>query len=441
MTDTNKTPTVPTESGLSALHGATEVLCQVSKQDYNRPFADEFVDRSETTQKSQTTSRPLQSSIRPAETVIKDIGLCRREKYSVKTLLKEFSCYDLASFEGFDREEVIQKQEQCENLVEELSNLPTESGALIAEECTIEEINELTKDNPDLQVVNNSDSFPIPKEKKPPVKSKYGGQKLEEPLQCSKCRYTTYYKRNFQTHQEVHEKREARVYHCKESGCTAEFKTRKEYKLHGPKAHKAFICDNCGLRCSSKSALRDHMARHQMRLDHKCPYCQRGHNTKADLRNHVRFAHLFNISYPCELCGMTFQRKFSLKEHLLTHSDTYNYPCTICDKKFKTNSYLKSHISVVHERVRLRCSYCPADFERNYKLHNHIENTHGIQVRFVCDVCVLTFQSQEKLDSHRARHNNPHELECGRCLSGFQSKDLLASHLCITYSFKNASNK
>lgn len=56
-----------------------------------------------------------------------------------------------------------------------------------------------------------------------------------------------------------------------------------------------------------------------------------------------------------------------------------------------------------------------------------------VQTRFVCDVCVQAFDSQEKLDSHKARHASPKELECATCLVVFPSADRFDGHLCITY--------
>ncbi|KXJ72824.1 hypothetical protein RP20_CCG017182 [Aedes albopictus] len=390
------------------------------------------------------------------KTVIKDLGLCRRSRYGVRDLLKEFPRYDLASFQGFDAQEVknekqndkdnfsdgekelapdevIPKQEIEKDLVEELANYPVESSMIYAEECTVEELNELTKVNPDLLVMDSSNNYPTFKKEKPPAKSKYGGKKLDQPLQCPKCRYSTPYQRNFETHQEVHKKREARVYACKHPGCTEVFNTRSEYKRHGPMAHKAYICDHCGLKMSTQSELKNHLARHLHKLEHPCPYCERRHNTKTDLRNHIRYMHLSRVGYQCKICQSSFSRKYIMEEHMATHSNTYAYPCTLCDKKFNVKKYLKSHISTVHERNRLPCRYCSITYDRNYKLNNHIESAHGIQVRFVCDVCVMTYNSQDKLDVHMARHNQPHEMECGRCLTAFTSKDLLDSHPCITY--------
>ncbi|XP_021695192.1 zinc finger protein 714-like [Aedes aegypti] len=364
------------------------------------------------------------------QTVIKDLDLCRKDSFSVEDLLEEFPRYDMAFSEDGVLKQEIPNQDQGESFAEELPNLPIDTGTIYAEECTIEELQELTKDNPDLLVTDSSDDYPVFKKNKPPIKSKYGGRKLDKPLQCPKCPYSTYFKRNFHTHQEVHKKRETRVYACKEPGCTEVFKTYRKYKRHG---HQTFICDNCGLRCASKASLKGHLARHAMKLEHKCPYCRQGYNTKEDLRLHVRHQHLGTISYSCEICEMSFNRKSIRDGHLLTHGKSLDFPCTMCDKKFKTHKYLQKHINGVHKKLQFTCSYCNADFRTTYLRNNHIECVHGIQTRFVCGVCVQTFDSQDKLDSHRARHENPHDQECGKCLAVFTSKDLLGSHQCITY--------
>lgn len=360
-------------------------------------------------------------------TVIKDLDLCRKDNYSVVDLLREFPRYDLASFEG-----LVIKEEELDNEPEHVAELPLESDVTFIEESTLAELTELVN-NPDLLVTDSSDDYPIFKKIKAPIKSKYGGKKLDKALQCPQCRYSTFYKRNFQTHQKRHQKQEDRVYPCKEPGCTEVFNTNAEYRRHMPIAHKSLICDNCGLRCATQNALNTHMARHQMKLEYECPYCQRRHNTKSDLRTHIRWRHLTKKVFPCEICGMSFHRKSIRDEHLLTHSTVYAVSCTICDKKFKAEKFMRKHISVVHEKVRMNCSYCTANYQSIYKLNNHIESAHGVQRRFVCDVCVQTFSSREKLDSHRARHDNPHELECATCLAVFNSKDQIGDHSCITY--------
>ncbi|XP_065082092.1 zinc finger and BTB domain-containing protein 24-like [Ochlerotatus camptorhynchus] len=346
--------------------------------------------------------------------VIKDLDLCTVDDYSVEDLLDEFPQY----------------KHSAKDLLEDVN---PKSDVIYAEECTPDELNELTKDCPILLETDSSDDYPIFKQLKPPIKSKYGGRKLETPLECQKCNFKTYYKRNLQTHQQKHVKREIRRYPCKDPGCTEVFNTIRMYQRHSSVAHKSFVCDICGLRCSSKNSLKSHMDRHLNKFEHVCPYCQRGHNTKGDLRNHIKFAHSDDCTFPCKICGLIFRRKTILNKHILSHSDTLNVACKLCDKKFKRNHSLIQHVKIVHDMIRLPCSYCSNAYQTTYKLKEHIESVHGVQTRFVCDVCVQVFDSQEKLDSHKARHDDPKELECATCLVVFPSADRFDNHMCISY--------
>lgn len=175
------------------------------------------------------------------------------------------------------------------------------------------------------------------------------------------------------------------------------------------------------------------MARHLNKLEYACSYCQQRYNTNTDLRLHVRVVHLAVKKYACETCGMTFRKKATRDEHAAMHSDVYAFECSQCDKKFKRKLLLSNHVNYVHERIRSACPHCDKDFRTSYILNNHIETVHGIKTRFVCDICVVTYSTQEQLDSHRARHDNPKELECPTCLILFPSNDQLGDHLCITY--------
>ncbi|XP_065082096.1 zinc finger protein 714-like [Ochlerotatus camptorhynchus] len=354
--------------------------------------------------------------------VFKDLDLCTVDDYSVQDLLDEFPQY----------EDNAPLAEHVKVQVNDLEDVNPDSDT---EEChsTFDELNESSKGFPVLLETDSSDDYPILKKMKLPVKSKLEGTTLDPPLKCQKCNFKTYNKHNLQTHQKIHVKRETRRYPCKDPGCTEVFKTIRMYRRHSLMAHKAFVCDICGLRCSSKTYLKSHMARHLNKFEHVCPYCQKGHNAKSDLRNHIAWNHTNERKYPCEICGLIFRRKPILDEHILTHSDTLNYACTICGKKFRRNQNLKKHIKVVHDMVRLQCSYCPNTFQTTYKLKDHIESVHGIQTRFLCDICVQLFDSQEKLDIHRVRHDNPNELECPTCLVLFPSGDRLGNHMCITY--------
>ncbi|KXJ72825.1 hypothetical protein RP20_CCG017183 [Aedes albopictus] len=388
--------------------------------------------------------------------VIKDLGLCRLNSYTVDDLIDEFPLYDLATFEGFvikqeneeEAEEVPDQVEViCEEVKVELNDFPVDLGAIYAEECTAEEVKELTMDNVDVMLVE-----PKAIEKKTVVKKKrqrpvqkiddgqpkkvrklYGGRKGKELKKCEKCDYHTYYAKSFRSHQMTHERKENRVYRCKHPNCTEEFKTSAESYRHSTVKHKSHICETCGQACSTKYALASHMERHLKLYEYACTYCEKKKPTKRDLDFHIRRRHLNAVQYHCKTCAMVFNIKTTLDEHERTHGDAYDFHCTQCDKKFKRQKALARHIRKVHENFRVSCPHCDNTFSSAYNLNNHIECAHGIQTRFVCDICVLTLLSQEKLDLHRAQHLRPHELQCGTCLSVCMDQQQMADHLCITY--------
>nr|XP_029732457.1 zinc finger protein 184-like [Aedes albopictus] len=405
--------------------------------------------------------------------LIQDLDLCNLNDYCADDLVDEFPSYDLASFEGFSGEEdkMVQELQQCEVLEPELLTLPIKTEMMFDEEIIADDIDEFNSnikheeesvvmdeylqskkpkpkytektfdtagDNHELNsdIEHQEESVPTdmdPQTKKP-SRPKYTGKTFDEPLQCTKCPFSTHFQAPFRAHEKVHEKREScKSYACKAPGCSEVFNNWDDFRRHGPVAHKRFICDICGLKCSAKRALKDHMARHQGKQEHICSYCQRGHNTDTDLRKHIQIMHLRVANYLCDTCGVAFRKKANRDEHQLGHSDVYGFPCQQCDKKFKKKPQLTKHINLVHEKVRVPCPHCNHEFQTFYLLSNHIELVHGIQTLFVCDICVSTFRSQDALDSHRARHDNPHELECARCLILFKTRELLDDHLCISY--------
>lgn len=56
----------------------------------------------------------------------------------------------------------------------------------------------------------------------------------------------------------------------------------------------------------------------------------------------------------CEICNKEFRRKYSLKEHLLTHNVNRPYVCNVCDKGFVRKDHLTRH-SKIHKRNKYVC--------------------------------------------------------------------------------------
>lgn len=377
--------------------------------------------------------------------LLKDLELYSRgNNVGVQELIDEFPSYAIASMPDDVWEENVTHEKPFQPPVIdieadiEMDERSTESGMILEliEEITVKSPSASVRQNfkyGEKNSIDNTTAKVANTETVLKQNLKYGGKKSEHPIQCDKCKFSTYYPQNMRNHHLVHKKRESRIYRCKEEGCTESFDTIKLYRSHLNVVHKDFVCEICGFKSSTKSHLRVHRERHLDCKNFRCPYCNVNKNTRSDLRTHIKHSHEAIGNYPCDVCGLEFKRKTIRDDHLLTHSNVYNFPCGLCDKKFKNRAALKKHKKCVHERIKLQCDYCSRAYNTPYKLNDHIESVHGVQKRFPCDICVHNFESLEKLDDHKQRHVNPQELQCGICLGVFTLKALMTDHLCITY--------
>ncbi|EAT46047.1 AAEL002739-PA [Aedes aegypti] len=258
------------------------------------------------------------------------------------------------------------------------------------------------------------------------------GRHLEEPWSCDKCKFKTKYRVAVERHKKVHERREKRIYPC--SICGEVFKTNDEMRNHGlVHPENQFVCEMCGASLKSATSLKSHMERHEDKRKYSCQYCEYAAYTKINLTAHLQIHASDNAVLKCEICGTTFRKSGHLKRHIESHSNERKYACEQCPGRFNTKNTLRNHFNRVHLGVRYPCEYCEKTFDQRIILRDHIERVHQIQCQFICDICVVTFDSQEKLDIHKQRHENPKPMECGICLTIHPTQEALAAHMCISY--------
>ncbi|XP_053665956.1 PR domain zinc finger protein 10-like [Anopheles marshallii] len=112
------------------------------------------------------------------------------------------------------------------------------------------------------------------------------------------------------------------------------------------------------------------------------------------------------------------------------------FPCPECPLSFKTGYHLKRHHATIHQDQRFPCTVCHTSYGRREKLRAHLELIHKIQSYFVCEVCLVSYESDDLLQRHVYRHENPKPLECGTCLTpNARTSDgnYGGNHICITY--------
>ncbi|XP_021697296.1 PR domain zinc finger protein 5 [Aedes aegypti] len=376
--------------------------------------------------------------------LFKELSLCNKSEPRVEDVLHALEESKLMNRQSFVKTEKIESPESDDGDMHDGadSDYPDDSG----NEKVIKPEIVYTDDN-------SSDDEPLVKKKKAKPKStktapqtgerkRVGrprihpfGKILPEPWSCEKCAFTTKLRNSVARHQKVHEKRENRIFPCEICGMA--FKTKVEMRKHGSThPENQFICEMCGSTLKSPESLRIHMERHsnvtQKLTCEYCPYTTpHFQNMKSHMNTHSSTAESFKKE--CEVCKATFRSTHLLNRHMETHGEERKYACTECPARFKTRNALRGHRNCVHLVIRYPCEYCEKRFDQKLTLRDHTERVHNIQANFPCDICLLTVYSQEKLDLHRLRHENPKPLECGVCLTIHPSQEAFDAHLCISY--------
>ena len=108
-----------------------------------------------------------------------------------------------------------------------------------------------------------------------------------------------------------------------------------------------FESENCQYTALRARDIQSHVGRQHLNLNekqkHQCSYCYKFYTEDRSLKEHIKAVHLKIKPHKCNVCGVSFAKKYNLKDHLTRHSSAKNCVCEYCNKAFKRDSTLRAH--------------------------------------------------------------------------------------------------
>ncbi|XP_053665941.1 zinc finger protein ZFP2-like [Anopheles marshallii] len=187
----------------------------------------------------------------------------------------------------------------------------------------------------------------------------------------------------------------------------------------------AIVCEFCGKTFKSQAALRQHEIIHYGIKQHECESCHRRFLHKTTLTCHQRM-HTGEKPYKCPHCPKTFRGQTALNCHIFRHTNE-GPKCPVCSKVYATSSVMKQHLKQVHTTERSNvCNLCGVTYKHRNSLRIHLRN----HQKRVCPECGAEFDSVHAMLKHRKQSHKKENLpfKCEHCDRAFEHRSKLASH-------------
>ena len=121
-----------------------------------------------------------------------------------------------------------------------------------------------------------------------------------------------------------------------------------------------FVCPHCGITKDNQNTMFYHMQRHEGKLPHECPTCQKGFVQKQELQIHILKNHPVNtvdnnIYCPHGDCTFCDVRKGNVRTHYMRkhvteyldgimEKTTTGYHCELCDQTMSSAAGFYYHL-------------------------------------------------------------------------------------------------
>ncbi|XP_042214389.1 zinc finger protein 510-like [Homarus americanus] len=182
--------------------------------------------------------------------------------------------------------------------------------------------------------------------------------------------------------------------------------------------------------CDTVEAVDKVLKKKSIKSQYKCDECGKMYSTMSILKTHqIRHRDKADLPFKCNECDFSAASKIELFRHAYKHTDIQLYICEICGNTFSRDTSLREHIEYVHAKTRiLKCAQCNFVTYRRSCMRNHVLTHEGTRPVIACPVCGVTFRSKRNLRAHLFSHAGAKPFACEECGKKFIMRNRLAAH-------------
>ncbi|KAF5301133.1 hypothetical protein FQR65_LT08963 [Abscondita terminalis] len=170
--------------------------------------------------------------------------------------------------------------------------------------------------------------------------------------------------------------------------------------------HKGFICDVCQKAFKNSKQLRNHKITHKDKIDkfiHVCAICEKVFSNRRQMRVHMDGVHNKIKPFLCNYCGYKGASKSALKMHIRQHTGEKPFSCDSCTYTTADHNSLRRHKLRHTGHKPYKCEHCDYACIQSSTYKVHLRTKHpGLEkdYLFICAECQFKTVNQDMYLSH-----------------------------------------